>query len=318
MTDTPVRIGIVGAGHVGATTAYALLLSGVAAELVLIDEDRRRANGEAMDLNHAAPFAHPTRIWAGDYADLHGALVTIVAAGVGQRPGETRLDLLHRNAHVFRDVVPQIVASNPDGLLLIATNPVDVLSYFAWKLSGRPAHQVIGSGTILDTARFRHLLGQHYGVDPTSVHGYIIGEHGDSELPVWSLTNIAGVDLRTYVASRGETYDDSAMQRIFEQTRDAAYAIVQGKGATYYAVAAGLVQIVESIVRNQHTVLSVSNLVDDAYGLADVYLSLPAVIGRHGVESVVRLPLTDGEAARLRQSAAVLTASIRQLPGTVP
>lgn len=316
MTDMPVRIGIVGAGHVGATTAYALLLKGVAAEIVLVDEDKPRALGEVMDLNHAAPFAHPTRIWSGDYADLQGALVTILAAGVAQRPGETRLALLQRNAQVFRDIVPQIVASNPDGLLVVATNPVDVLSYFAWTLSGRPAHQVIGSGTILDTARFRHLLGQHYGVDPTSVHGFIIGEHGDSELPVWSLTNIAGVDLRTYVASRGEAYDDTAMQRIFERTRDAAYEIVQGKGATYYAVAAGLVQIVAAIVRNQHTVLSVSTLVNDVYGLADVYLSLPAVIGRRGVEHLIRLPLADNEVAQLRQSAHVLRASLQQLPLT--
>lgn len=314
----PVRVGIAGVGHVGATTAYALLMSGLAAELVLLDQDARRAEGEAMDLNHAVPFTHPTRVWAGEYADLAGALVTIIAAGVGQRPGETRLDLLQRNADVFEQIVPQIVTHNPSGILLIATNPVDVLSYLAWKLSGRPAQQVIGSGTILDTARFRYLLSEHYGVDSRSVHAHIVGEHGDSEIPVWSLTNIAGVQLRAYVAAQGSTYDDAAMQRLFEQTRGAAYEIICGKGATYYAVAAGLVRIVESIVRNQHTVLSVSNLVDEVYGISDVYLSLPAVIGRAGVERMIRLPLDEQETLGLRHSADVLKASIRQLRVTTP
>lgn len=318
MPDAPVRIGIVGVGHVGATTAYALLMSGLAAELVLIDQDERRASGEAMDLNHAVPFTHPTRVWAGDYADLEPALITIIAAGVGQQPGETRLDLLQRNANVFRDVVPRVIRSNPDGILLIATNPVDILSYLAWKLSARPPHQVIGSGTILDTARFRYLLSEHYGVDPRSVHAHIIGEHGDSEIPVWSLTNIAGVQLRTYVAAQGSIYDDNAMQRLFERTRDAAYEIIRGKGATYYAVAAGLVRIVESIVRNQHTVLSVSNLVEDAYGVSDVYLSLPAVIGRTGVERMVRLPLNEQETTGLQQSAEILKSSIGQLRLSTP
>ena len=315
---SPARIGIVGVGHVGATTAYGLLMSGLAGELVLIDQDAHRADGEAMDLNHAVPFTHPTRVWAGDYADLDRAQVIVVAAGVGQRPGETRLDLLKRNADVFQEIVPRMVAHNPIGILLIATNPVDVLSYLAWKLSGRPAHQVIGSGTILDTARFRYLLSEHYGVDPRSVHAHIIGEHGDSEIPVWSLTNIAGVQLRTYVAAQGSTYDEAAMQRIFEQTRDAAYKIIRGKGATYYAVATGLVRIVESIVRNQHTILSVSNLVDEVYGMSDVYLSLPAVIGRAGVERMIRLPLDEQETAGLRHSADVLKASIRQLRFTTP
>jgi L-lactate dehydrogenase len=309
----PVRIGIVGVGHVGATAAYALLMSGLAAELVLIDQDAHRADGEAMDLSHAVPFTHPTRVWAGDYADLTGALVTIVAAGVGQRPGETRLDLLQRNADVFQDVVPNIVAHNPDGIFLVATNPVDILSYLAWKLSGYPPHRVIGSGTILDTARFRYLLSEHYGVDPRSVHAHIIGEHGDSEVPAWSLTNIAGVPLRAYVATPGARYDAAAMQLIFERTRDAANAIIRGKGATYYAVASGLVRIIEAIVRNQHTILSVSNLVIDAYGISDVYLSLPAIIGRGGVERVVHLPLDDQETAGLQRSAQILRANIQQI-----
>lgn len=220
----PARVAIVGAGNVGATFAYALLLSGLAAEIVLIDVNRAKAEGEAMDLNHTVPFAHPTRIWAGDYADCAGATVTVIAAGAAQKPGETRLDLVKKNAAIFRQIVPEVAHHNPNGILLIATNPVDVLTYVAWKLSGLPAQRVIGSGTILDTARFRYLLSQHFGVDPRSVHAHIIGEHGDSEVPVWSLANIAGMRLPAFCAAHGLAHDQAAMDEVFRQTRDAAYA----------------------------------------------------------------------------------------------
>jgi L-lactate dehydrogenase len=307
------RVAIVGAGNVGATFAYALLLSGLAAEIVLVDVNRAKAEGEAMDLNHTVPFAHPTRIWAGDYADCAGAAVTVIAAGVGQRPGETRLDLVRRNADVFRQVVPQVVQHNPNGILLIATNPVDVLTYVAWKLSGQPSQRVIGSGTILDTARFRHLLSQHFGVDPRSVHAYIIGEHGDSEVPVWSLANIAGMRLPAFCAAHGLDHDQAAMDEIFHQTRDAAYHIIERKGATYYAVAAGLMRIVEAILRDQSTVLSVSSLIEDYYGISDVCLSLPTVVDRGGVERVLRLELSTEEIEGLRHSAQVLIETLAQL-----
>ena len=191
----PLRVAVVGMGNVGSTFAYALLLDGLASEIVLIDANRAKAEGEAMDLNHTVPFTHPTRVWAGDYADCAGAMVTVLTAGSGQKPGETRLDLIKKNAAIWRDIVPKVVQHNPTGILLIATNPVDVLTYAAWKLSGLPHQRVIGSGTILDTARFRYLLSQHFGVDARSVHAYIIGEHGDSEVPVWSLANIAGMRL---------------------------------------------------------------------------------------------------------------------------
>jgi len=309
----PMRVAIVGAGNVGATFAYALLLSGLAAEIVLVDVNRAKAEGEAMDLNHTVPFAHPTRIWAGDYADCAGAAVTVIAAGVGQRPGETRLDLVRRNADVFRQVVPQVVQHNPNGILLIATNPVDVLTYVAWKLSGQPSQRVIGSGTILDTARFRHLLSQHFGVDPRSVHAYIIGEHGDSEVPVWSLANIAGMRLPAFCAAHGLDHDQAAMDEIFHQTRDAAYHIIERKGATYYAVAAGLMRIVEAILRDQSTVLSVSSLIEDYYGISDVCLSLPTVVDRGGVERVLRLELSTEEIEGLRHSAQVLIETLAQL-----
>jgi L-lactate dehydrogenase len=309
----PVRVAVIGAGNVGATFAYALLLSGLAAEIVLIDESKSKAEGEAMDLNHTVPFAHPTRIWAGDYSDCEGAAITVIAAGTGQKPGETRLDLVKKNAAIFREIVPEAAHANPEGLLLIATNPVDVLTYSAWKLSGLPPERVIGSGTILDTSRFRYLLSQHFGVDPRSVHAYIIGEHGDSEVAVWSLANIAGMRLADYCAANGLAHEQEEMDGIFRQTRDAAYEIIKRKGSTYYAVAAGLMRIVEAILRNQNTVLSVSSLIEGYYGLSDLCLSLPTVVNRSGVERVLRLELSPQEIEGLRHSSEVLKATIAQL-----
>ncbi len=309
----PNRVVVVGTGNVGSTFAYALLLSGLASEIVLIDANKAKAEGEAMDLNHTEPFAKPTRIWAGGYEDCAGAAVTVIAAGVGQKPGETRLDLVKRNAAVFAEVVPQVTKHNPGGIVLVATNPVDVLTYATLQLSGLPSPRVIGSGTILDTARFRYLLSKHFAVDPRSVHAYIIGEHGDSEVPVWSLANIAGMRLRDFSRVNGIAMDDTCMQEMFVKTRDAAYAIIQRKGATYYAVAAGLMRIVEAILRDQRTVLSVSSLVEGHYGLSDVCLSMPTVINRSGVERVLKLELNDAEAAGLLRSAEVLKATIARL-----
>jgi L-lactate dehydrogenase len=308
-----VRVAVVGAGNVGATFAYALLLSGLAAEIVLIDQNKSKAEGEAMDLNHTVPFAHPTRIWAGDYSDSMGAAITVIAAGAGQKPGETRLDLVKKNSAIFGEIVPEVARANPDGLLLIATNPVDVLTYSAWKLSGLPPARVIGSGTTLDTSRFRYLLSRHFGVDARSVHAYIIGEHGDSEVAVWSLANIAGMRLKDYCAAHEMNYDQAAMDTIFRQTRDAAYEIIERKGSTYYAVAAGLMRIVEAILRNQNTVLSVSSLIRGYYGLSDVCLSLPTVVNRSGVERVLRLELSAQEVEGLRHSSEVLKATIAHL-----
>lgn len=309
----PVRVAIVGVGNVGATFAYALLLSGLASEIVLIDANRAKVEGEAMDLNHSVPFTHATRIWAGDYPDCSGTLVTVLAAGASQKPGETRLDLIKKNAAIWRTIIPEVVKHNSAGILLIATNPVDVLTYAAWKLSGLPAQRVIGSGTVLDTSRFRYLLSQHFGVDARSIHAYIIGEHGDSEVPVWSLANIAGMRLPEFCQAQNLPYDPHAMEEIFVQTRDAAYRIIERKGATYYAVAAGLMRITQAIVRNQSTVLSASSLISDYYGIEDVCFSLPTVIDRGGVEKVLRLQLSPEEIEKLRHSADVLKATIRSL-----
>jgi L-lactate dehydrogenase len=309
----PIRVAVVGAGNVGATFAYALLLSGLASEIVLIDNNRTKAEGEAMDLNHAVPFSYPTRIWAGEFSDCAGAILTVLAAGGGQKPGETRLDLVKKNAEIWKQIVPEITRNNPGGILLIATNPVDVLTYAAWKLSGLPANRVIGSGTILDTARFRYLLSEHFGVDARSVHAFIIGEHGDSEVPVWSSANIAGMRLQDFCAAQGTAYEQPAMDEIFLRTRDAAYRIIERKGATYYAVAAGLMRIAQAILRNQNTVLPVSSLISNYYGLDDVCFSLPSVVDRGGIEQVLRLQLDESEIAKLRHSAGILKKTAQSL-----
>jgi len=302
----PYRVAIIGVGRVGATLAYTLLLKGAVGEIVLIDLDKERAEGEAMDLGHAAPFSNPVRVWAGDYPDCAGAEIVVICAGVAQREGETRLDLVRRNAEVFKNVIPNITEYNKTGILIVATNPVDVLSFVTWKLSGFPAQRVIGSGTVLDTARFRYLLGNHLGVDPRNVHGYIIGEHGDSEVPVWSRTTVAGIPLDEVQMQPTCDCPTEIRQRIFRSTRDAAYEIIKRKGATYYAVAAALTRIVESILSDQRSVLSVSTLVPSGYGLGELYLSLPTVVGKNGVERVLEMPLAEQEAQGLRNSAGLL------------
>ena len=308
-----VRVAIIGAGNVGATFAYALLLSGLASEIVLIDANLEKAEGEAMDINHAVPLTHPARVWAGTYEDCAGAVITVITAGSAQKPGETRLDLTQRNTSILKQIIPQIIKYNPDGLLLMATNPVDILTYAAWKISGLPAKRVIGSGTILDTARFRYLLSQHYGVDARSIHAYIIGEHGDSEVPVWSLANIAGMRLSDFCAANLYKCNDELLATIFKQTRDAAYEIISRKGATYYAIASSLIRIAEAIIRNQSTVLTISSHIQSNYGINDVYLSLPAVVNAGGVEKVLNLNLEANELKGLRNSADVLHRLLSQL-----
>ncbi len=305
----PHRVAIVGAGHVGATAAYALLLSGVAPEIVLIDIDTRRAEGEAMDLAHAVPFSDPVRIWAGTYDDVEGAAVVVLTAGANQRPGETRLELLGRNAAILRDIIPQVVARAPNAILLMTTNPVDVLTWATLTTSAFSPQRVIGSGTILDTARFRSLLSQHFGVDARSVHAHIIGEHGDTEVAAWSIATIGGMPLADFQAASGRVLDDDSRQAIVERTRRAAYEIIARKGATYYAVAAGIVRIIQAIIRDESTVLTVSSRVSGSYGLEDVCLSLPCIVNRSGVAQLLDPPLTEDEVAALHHSATVLKAA---------
>ncbi len=300
------KIAIVGAGAVGSTVAYAAMIRGLATELVLIDAKREKAEGEAMDLNHGLPFVPPANIWAGDYSDCQGAEIVVLSAGVASLPGETRLDLLERNSAIFKEIIPQIARYYPEGILLVITNPVDVLTYLTVKLSGRPPSRVIGSGTVLDSARFRYLLSQHCGVDPRNVHAYIIGEHGDSEVPVWSLANISGVRLEEYclVCDRGCTRAER--EEIFQRVRRAGSEIIERKGATYYGIGLAATTILESILRDQKTVLPVSSLLEGQYGLREVCLSLPSIVDRGGVEKTLELPLSEIEIEGVRRSARIL------------
>ena len=307
------KVALIGTGMVGTSFAYSLMQRGVANELVLIDVDKARAEGEAMDLNHGMPFVGPMRIFAGDYADLAGADVIVICAGVAQRPGETRLDLLKKNTAIFRDIVPRIGTVNKDAILVVATNPVDILTYLTAQLIGARPGQVIGSGTLLDTARFRFLLGQHYGVDPRSVHAYIVGEHGDSELPLWSLANIAGVRLPEFIGTNGQGYDQGVLDGIFYQTCHAAYDIIQRKRATFYAIGLGLLAIVETVLRNQHTVMTVSSPLQGQYGVTDAAISVPTIVGGNGVEEVLNLPMSDRELAEFQKSAQMLKENIAGL-----
>jgi L-lactate dehydrogenase len=307
------KVGLVGTGMVGSSIAYALMQRHLANELALIDKDSARAEGEAMDLNHGMPFVRPMRISAGGYEQLAGSEIVVITAGANQRPGETRLDLLQRNAAVFRDIVPQVVAASPEAIILVATNPVDILTTLAVDLAGLPAGRVIGSGTILDTARFRYLLGEHYRVDPRSIHAYIVGEHGDTELALWSLANIAGVRLRDFVDPEGRGYNQTAMDSIFEQTRTAAYEIIKRKQATYYAIGLGLLTIVQAVLRDQRTVLTVSTPMTGQYGVEGIATSLPTIVGRHGAVEILDLPISDEERAAFQHSAQTLKERLAQL-----
>jgi L-lactate dehydrogenase len=306
-------VGLIGAGMVGASFAYSLMQRGVANELILIDANGARAEGEAMDLNHGMPFVRPMRIIAGDYANLAHADVIVICAGIGQRPGQTRLELLKTNAGIFQDIVPKINAVNQDAIIIVASNPVDILTHIAAKIVGLDQCRVLGSGTMLDTARLRYMLGEHYGVDPRSVHAYVVGEHGDSELALWSLANIAGVRLADFVGTNKRCYDSAALDSIFNQTRNAAYEIIQRKKATYYAIGLGLLAIVEAVLRDQHTVMTVTSPLSGQYGVDDISISMPAIVGRTGVEEVINLPLSEAELTAFQASAQTLKDRLAEL-----
>lgn len=298
------KCAIVGVGNVGATVAFSLMHSSLFSEILLIDINRRRAMGEAMDLSHALPFLAPAEVYAGDYEDLADAAVIIVTAGAAQLPGETRLDLVRKNTAIFHTVLGDICRYNTDALLLIVTNPVDILTEVARRISGLPAARVIGSGTVLDTARLKFLLGRHLGVDARQVHAFIIGEHGDTELPVFSSANISGVDLDHFCNPRCSACGENDLRRLFEQTRDAAYGIIEAKGSTYYAVAEAVRRIVTAVQRDESAILPVSVYAGGIYGLEDLCLSLPCVIGAKGVQRVLEIPLSDTEREQLHYSAA--------------
>ena len=304
----PVKIAVVGAGNVGASCAYALLLSGLASEIVLVDLNAAKAEGEALDLAHSAPFAHATTVRAGDYSDCAGALVTVVTAGANQKPGESRLELGQKNAGIFRQMIPAIAQANPDGLILVATNPVDVLTRLSVEITNLAPGRVLGSGTLLDTARFRHEIGAHLGVSPLDVQAFIIGEHGDSSVPVWSSARVCGLSLEEFCAQTGQTLSSEDKAAIHANVRDAAQQIIQRKGATYYAIGAGLVQVVRAIVRDENAVLPVATTRDQP-GFGSVCCGLPSVVNRGGVARVVMPGLDDAEREALERSLEVLRVS---------
>jgi L-lactate dehydrogenase len=311
-------VGIVGSGFVGATAAYALLLQGVGGEITLLDKDQKRAIAEADDIRHAVPFAHPMKISAGEYEDLTDCGVVIIAAGVSQEPGESRLALLRRNASIFREIVPRVLMHAPQAVLVIATNPVDIMTHVASECAreaGVSPSRVIGSGTTLDTARFRTLLGRFLDVDPRNIHAYVIGEHGDSEVLVWSRVTIAGMPLEEFCRHRGMQLGDSVRREIDRQVRGAAYEIIAGKGATYYGVGAALARITDTILKDQRAILTVSTTMAEVEGVCDVTLSLPHLIGGEGVISSFQPPLDERERAALIRSADVLCDAIRELNG---
>ncbi|MFJ5715366.1 L-lactate dehydrogenase [Neobacillus sp. NPDC093127] len=300
------RVALIGTGFVGSSYAFALLNQGITEELVLIDLNKDKAEGDAMDLNHGLPFAPSlTKIWYGSYADCGNADLVVITAGANQKPGETRLDLVEKNTRIFKGIVEEIMASGFDGIFLVATNPVDILTYAVWKFSGLPKERVIGSGTILDTARFRFLLGEYFDVDTRNVHAYIIGEHGDTELPVWSHADIAGLSISEWAKNK-DGYNQEDLNQLFLNVRDAAYHIIERKGATFYGIAMGLVRLTKAILRNENSVLTVSAYLEGEYGQNDIYIGVPAVVNRNGIRKIVELDLSDDEKEKFTNSVNVL------------
>jgi L-lactate dehydrogenase len=310
------KVGIVGSGYVGSTAGYALVLRGIGREVLLVDKNAARARAEADDIRHAVPFAHPIEVRAGDYADLAGSSAVIISAGVNQQPGESRLELLQRNAQVFRDVVPQILAHAPRAVLIVATNPVDVMTHLTVRYAARcgvPAGRVVGSGTTLDTARFRTLLAHLCGVDSQHVHGHVIGEHGDSEVLTWSLVTVGGMPLDAFCRLRGIELTEAVRQEIDTAVHSAACNIISGKGATYYGIGCALARITDVVLHDQRAILTVSSPVEGESAISGVTLSLPRLVGGAGVLATLLLPLSDLEQAQLQESAQVIRQAVEQL-----
>lgn len=307
------KAAIIGCGFVGSASAFCLMQSGLFSELVLLDANRDKAEGEALDVAHGIPFARPMKIYAGDYDDIADAAIIIVTAGANQKPGETRLDLVQKNVGIFRSIIPEIAKRNFAGILLIVSNPVDILTYTAMKLSGLPEHRVIGSGTVLDTARFKYQLGEHLQVDPRSIHAFIIGEHGDSEIAAWSSANVSGIPIHDICEMRGFYNHEDAMKEIAETVKNSAYEIIAKKKATYYGIAMSVRRICEALVRNEKSILPVSTMLHGQYGIEDVVLSMPAIVGSDGVETTVPIDLSPEEQEKLKESANVLAEIAKKL-----
>jgi len=303
------RVVLVGTGAVGCSYAYSMINQGVAEELVLIDVNEAKSEGEAMDLNHGIPFApSPIKVWSGSYQDCEHADLVVITAGLAQKPGETRLELVEKNTKIFKQIVKNIMASGFDGIFLVATNPVDILTYVTWKESGLPKERVIGSGTVLDSARLRFALGQYFNMDTRNVHAYIIGEHGDTELPVWSRASVGVERLEELPA---EKLNKESLEEIFVNVRDAAYHIIERKGATYYGIGMSLVRITKAILNNENCILTVSSYLDGQYGQNDVFIGVPAVINRGGIREILEIDLNEKEKEQFSHSVKVLKETMK-------
>lgn len=300
------KVGIIGCGFVGSASAFALMQSGLFSEIVMVDRNREKAEGEALDISHGIPFSKPMQIYAGDYDSIADAKIIVITAGAGQKPGETRLDLVSRNISIFRSIIPEIVKRNFEGIILVVANPVDILTYITLKLSGYPQSRVIGSGTTLDTARLKTKLASHLAVDSRSVHAFIIGEHGDSEIAAWSSANVSGIPLDDFCEMRGHNNHKEATQRIAEIVKNSAYEIIDKKGATYFGIAMSVKRICEAIVRDEKSILPISTMMEGEYGITDVVLSMPAIVSKNGYETKVPISLNKNETEELIKSAAAL------------
>ncbi len=309
----PRKAAIIGCGFVGSSTAFALMQSRLFTEMVLLDVDFDKADGEAMDIAHGIPFAGQMKIYAGNYEDIADAAIIIVTAGANQKPDETRLDLVNKNVAVYKSIIPRITEQGFEGILLVVSNPVDILTYVAVKLSGFPEKRVIGSGTVLDTARLKYALSEHLGVDSRNLHSFIIGEHGDSEIAAWSSTNVSGIPLDDFCEMRGHFNHTQAMREIAEDVKNSAYEIIEKKDATYYGIAMSIRRICESIVRDEKSILPVSAMIHGNYGIDGIALSMPAIVGASGVETHVPISLSDSETEALKRSAGTIQEIVSQL-----
>ena len=297
---------MIGCGFVGSAAVFSLMESGLFTEIVLIDVDHTKAEGEAMDISHGIPFGKPMKIYAGTYDDIVGAEIIIITAGANQKPGETRLDLVHKNVAIYKHIIPEIARRNFQGILLIVSNPVDILTYVAMKLSGLPENHVIGSGTVLDTARLKYQTGELLGVDSRSVHAFIIGEHGDSEIAAWSSANISGIPIDDFCEMRGHYSHDKEMDIIGDKVKNSAYEIIKRKQATYYGIAVSIRRICEVILRDEKSILPVSNMMHGEYDIEDIALSFPAIVGKNGIETKVPISLDEDEVSALIKSSKLL------------
>jgi L-lactate dehydrogenase len=307
------KVGIVGCGFVGCSAAYAMVFTGAATEIVLVDQNRALAEAQAEDLRHATPFAKPVKVYSGEVSRLEGSRLVVLACGVSQRLGESRLQLLERNATIFREVVSDVGRVAPDAIILVASNPVDVMTHFVASLSPGRRGRVMGSGTVLDTARFRSMLGEHFGISPNSVHAYVLGEHGESEVLIWSSAKVGGVPLALFAEQQGMPLTDEVKARIDDGVRHSAYRIIQGKGATYFGVGAGLARILRAVRDNERAVFTVSMPTEEIEGVSDVSLSLPRIVGAEGIVGTLKPDLSERETEALRRSAEILRNAFKGL-----